>query len=61
MATKESDIHGVYACSACHDVIDRRMKAPPVLTEVVILDAMIRALSETQARMVEAGIIMVKS
>ena len=26
MGGKSSDIHGVFACSACHDVLDNRVK-----------------------------------
>lgn len=56
-STKESDIHAAYGCSACHDAIDRGTSTLP---GAVVLDAMLRALSETQARMYEMGLITVK-
>ncbi|MBP8216020.1 MAG: DUF1364 family protein [Thauera sp.] len=58
MGTKEADMHAVYGCSACHDVIDGRTRTN--LGDALILEAMLRALSETQALMVEAGLITVK-
>jgi hypothetical protein len=61
IGTKESDLHAVYACYLCHNYIDGRRRAgPQVLGDAIVLDAMLRGLSETQARMVEAGLITVK-
>lgn len=57
IGTKESDMHAAYACHACHDVMDGRALSP--LRSAIILDAMLRGLSETQARMVAAGLISV--
>jgi alcohol dehydrogenase class IV len=59
MAMKENDLHTVHACCACHDVIDGRHLSHG-LSETIILDAMIRALSETQARYIQAGLLIVK-
>lgn len=58
MAIKSSNLAGVYACSACHDCIDRR----------VIDDNefephrewyLLRAVIETHERMVEKGVLKV--
>lgn len=59
IGTKENDLHGAYGCAACHDLIDGRRPQPPGVTDAMVLDAMLRGLSETQARMVEAGLISV--
>ena len=57
--TKVSDLHVAYACSACHDVIDGRTPQPDHLGDAMILEAMLRGLCETQARLVEAEIFVV--
>ncbi len=57
IGTKESDLHAAYACSACHDAIDGRR--PHYLGGAIVLDAMLRGLSETHARMIDAGLITV--
>lgn len=60
VGTKVSDLHVAYGCARCHDVIDGRAKPPAGLTDAMILDAMLRGLSETQARMVDAGLLIVR-
>lgn len=57
MGTKSSDLHGVFACSSCHDAMDRGTHQMPYED---IQEAMLDALAETQARLVGAGIITVK-
>lgn len=59
IGTKVSDLHGCYGCSACHDAIDRWTWEEKGLTAAIVLDAMLRGLAETQARLVDAGIIVV--
>lgn len=56
MAMKENDLHGAFGCSCCHDVIDRRVRVPE-MTDAMMLDAMLRALSATQAILVREGLI----
>lgn len=53
MGYKRHDIHGAYACSACHDVIDGRTRAD--LEEVALyhLEGVIR----TQEIMLAQGLI----
>jgi hypothetical protein len=58
--SKGHDTHGGYACSRCHDYIDRRWKTSAELHPTIMLDAMLRSLDETHYRMVEAGLITVK-
>lgn len=53
MGTKPNDIHGVYACSNCHDVLDRRRKRP----EDFSTEDVLRALIETQLKLVDKGLI----
>jgi hypothetical protein len=60
MGTKVSDLHVAYACSACHDAIDRFGWEKKGLTAAMVLDAMLRGHAETQARMVGYGIITVE-
>lgn len=53
MATKESDLSACYACSSCHDAVDRR--TPWLRDDSVIFAAVMR----TQHNMVESGLIEV--
>lgn len=53
MGMKTPDIFAVYACSSCHDALDRRIRA------VVEHRDMLRALAETQCRLIEKGLIRV--
>jgi hypothetical protein len=60
MRSKVSDLHGAYGCSRCHDVIDGRAGDTHGLTPTILLDAMLRAICETQSRLAAIGIIKVK-
>lgn len=51
---KPHDIHGVHACSACHDALDRRNAATAGLWG---FEDVLRAMMETQARLLNAGLI----
>lgn len=53
-AQKPPDFLGVYACSNCHDKMDRRSKGG------VSDEDILRALGETQIQMARAGILEVK-
>lgn len=59
IGTKGSDLHGCYGCSACHYSIDRWTWEARGLTAAMVLDAMLRGLAESQARLVDEGIIIV--
>lgn len=59
ISTKVSDLHGAYGCSLCHDLVDGRMKQPNHLGDAAILEIMLRALAESQARLLESGLIVV--
>lgn len=52
---KHADIHGAYACSSCHDVLDRRVPSQYSALErnVMHYDGMLR----TQVKMIEMGIL----
>lgn len=54
MGQKPPDWCAVYACSACHDAIDRRNAATAGLWG---FEDLLRALIETQRRMWAAGLI----
>lgn len=53
---KPHDIHGVYACFSCHNAIDRRDR---MTAGEVGFEDILRALIETQSRMIAAGLIHV--
>ena len=55
-AIKCADYFAVYACSNCHDVIDGRSKP---LYEVDIEEEKLRALEETQAKLITKGLIKI--
>jgi hypothetical protein len=61
VGTKGSDLHGCFACSACHFCIDGRTWEKRGLSDAYVIEAMLRALAESQARLVAAGIITVKN
>lgn len=56
MGQKCDDIHATYACSACHDVIDDRVRiGDPRINRLYAYDAMIR----TQKLLLEQELIKV--
>jgi hypothetical protein len=52
------DIHAIYACSDCHDVVDGRAQYCKALTEMIPTYTL-EALEETQLIMLEEGLIKV--
>jgi hypothetical protein len=58
--SKVSDIHIAFGCFECHAICDGRLKPPPGVTPAIILDAMLRGLSETQDILVAVGVITIK-
>lgn len=60
MASKVSDLHTAFGCSACHTAIDTFGWEKRGLSAAVVLDAMLRGHAETQARLVALKIITVK-
>jgi hypothetical protein len=57
MGIKCADYFGVYACSACHDEIDRRTR---YMDPQDLKADLLSALEETQERLFDAGLMMVK-
>lgn len=56
MGQKCDDIHATYACSACHDVIDGRVRiGDPRINRLYAYEAMVR----TQKLLLEQGLIEV--
>ena len=55
MGRKQSDLHGAWGCSACHDVVDGRAKAdyPRELLKLWHLEGVIR----TQQILLDEGLI----
>ena len=57
MAGKQSDLHVIHGCSECHAVLDCRDR----WAEAAIgWDDVLRALIETQNRLIRAGLLEVK-
>ena len=57
MAGKQSDLHVIHACARCHAILDSRDRwadAP------IGWDDVLRALIETQNRLIRAGLLEVK-
>jgi len=55
MAQKVSDIHGAYACSSCHDAVDRRLKTDLSITELKL--AHYEGMIETQQKLIAKGLL----
>ena len=55
MGMKSPDWHAVYACSTCHDILDRRQGV--ALSEVEVLEATLRALYRTHLKLFEDGVL----
>lgn len=54
LGIKPSDLHGAYACSSCHDEIDRRTQIYKLyIVRMAHLEGMIR----TQLKLIEKGLI----
>jgi len=58
MGIKSPDFWGCYCCSACHDVLDQRVKYPH--SDSYITLSLIQAIYETQKKLFEKGLIEVK-
>lgn len=56
IAQKPHDIHGVYACFECHRLLDSRNW---MTSGLIGFEDILRALIETQSRMIAAGLIRV--
>lgn len=56
MGMKQADIHGAYACSNCHDVVDGRMKSEH-LTQNEIKLSFFDGVIRTQQIMIKDGIL----
>tara|TARA_R110000851_G_C12968055_1_gene555021 strand:- start:42 stop:329 length:288 start_codon:yes stop_codon:yes gene_type:complete len=55
---KCADYFAVYACFNCHDIIDGRVKSD--LTKDEINSEKIRALEETQGKLIDKGLLVIK-
>lgn len=62
MGLKAHDIHGFYACSDCHDLIDNRNSVHIIKLIVYekIASECLRAMIETQSILIQKGLIQVK-
>jgi len=58
MGIKCSDHFAVYACNHCHDEIDGRVHS--VFSRVEIEREKLRALEETQLKLIEKGLLCIK-
>jgi hypothetical protein len=55
MAFKSPDFWGAYACSSCHDVVDRRVKHH--YTDEFLARQWLRAIHETQSHLFSIGLL----
>jgi len=55
MAQKVTDIHGAYACSNCHDAVDRRLKTNLSITDLKL--AHYEGMIETQMKLIQKGLL----
>ena len=57
MALKSNDIHAAYCCSACHDVIDKRIHTNWADNQIIVwfYDGMVR----TQLILIDKGLIKI--
>lgn len=58
MGLKAPDTHAVYACRTCHDAIDGR--GGYRVLDAEILECCLRGICETQAQMIDDGLIVVQ-
>lgn len=59
MAIKCNDSFAIYACAACHDALDGRVKYSHELNPNISEDVL-RALELTQNRLIEKGLMVIK-
>ena len=59
MSIKCGDHFGVYACNHCHDIIDGRVK-PDQFSPVELGMEKLRALEETQDKLIKKGLLCLK-
>lgn len=52
---KVNDIHGSYACSDCHDVLDGRQRSNYTRDELKLMH--LEAVIETQCKLIEKGLM----
>lgn len=57
---KAADLLGAYACSACHDVYDRRVPTPPHLTRADVELGFWEGHARSVAKLIEKGLIVVR-
>jgi len=55
MGTKVNKIHGAYCCSACHDVVDGRVRShySREVVKMMLLEGMVR----TQLKLIDKGLL----
>lgn len=59
MSTKHLSIHGSYACSDCHDMVDGRTKRTPgEIKRAMLIKMHLEGVVRTQAIMVEEGVLV---
>ena len=58
IATKCNDLHSVYGCNHCHDIIDGRVKSQ--FSKLEIEAEKLRAQEETQLKFIAKGLMWTK-
>ena len=60
MGTKRSDLHGMYACLNCHDIIDGRRQLDPPIESEWLEHQILRAVIHTQKILLRKRLIKLK-
>ena len=60
MGTKQSDLHGMYACLNCHDIIDGRRQLDPPIESEWLEHQILRAVINTQKILLRKRLIKLK-
>lgn len=60
MGTKKSDLFGAFCCSACHDVLDGRVRVPPPLTTALVELMHHEGVERTQQHWLDVGLVVLK-
>ncbi len=60
MGTKQSDLHGMYACLNCHDIIDGRRQLDPPIESEWLEHQILRAVIHTQKILLRKRLIKLK-
>ena len=58
MGIKCADYFAIYSCANCHDILDGRVKS--IFTPTELDSEKLRALEETQGKLINKGLLVIK-